>query len=214
MPGPNEFPSQPIFAEAIWIADRQLIATPPGYTKEPTAAPAALVTMHSGRTLIQVPHLDSGQAEAHGAYYRFRFSQSAYDEDDWYTLLAIAKGPQPVYLIDYDVEPESFVVGPELASFTLPRPTALSIFPGFAAAGLSSRAFLDGVELDETSSAPGAGEFRLAGSTLEIATATAGQRLDVRYYPAFQVAAEAIPARTVAGYQDVSAEVVLVEARS
>lgn len=214
MPGPNEFPAQPLFAEPLWLAGRQLAATPSGYTKEPMVAPASIITMHSGRSLVQVPYLDAGQAEAHGAYYRFRFAHDAYEEEDWYALLAIAKGPQPVYLIDYDTEPEVFIAGPELDSFTLPRPTAVSVFPGFAAAGLGARAFLDGVELDEVAGAPGAGEFRLTASAVEVATLTAGQVLEVRYYPAYQVAAESIPIRSLRSYQEVGAEVVFVEART
>jgi hypothetical protein len=213
MPDPQEFAEQPIFAEPLWLAGRQLLATAAGYAKEPALAPAAVVTMHSGRTLVQVPYLDAGQAETHGAYWRFRFSQEAFDEDDWRHLLAICHGPQPVYLIDFDAEPAVFVAGPALASFALPRPTAVSVWPGFAAVALPARAWLDGVELAETSAAPGAGEFRISANAVETATLTAGQVLDVRYYPAYQVAPETLPGRTLVAFGQVTAEVALVEAR-
>jgi hypothetical protein len=214
MPAPQEFTEQPIFSAPLWLAGRQLLATPAGYAKEPALAPAALVGMHSGRTLVQVPYLDSGQSETHGAYWRFRFQAEAFDEGDWGHLQASCHAPQPLDLIDFDAETATFVAGPELASFTLPRPTAVSVWAGFAGAGLAARAWLDGAELAETASAPGAGEFRITASAVEVATLTAGQVLAVRYYPAYQVAPETLPSRTLAAYGQVTADVVLVEARA
>ncbi len=216
MLGPQEFASQPIFAAPLWIAGYQLPATPAGFAKEPMPAPAALIAMHSGRTLVQLPYLDSGQGETHGAHYRFRFQARAEDlgEDGWRALLSALHSPPPFYLVDSDAETIVFAAGPELANFTLPRPTAVSVWTEFAALAIPARAWLAGTELVEVSGAPGAGEFRISGSTVEIAPATAGQLLEVRYYPAYQVAPEVLPSRTVEAFGAVGGEVVLVEARA
>jgi hypothetical protein len=211
---PQEFSEQPIFSEPLWLAGRQLLGTAAGFTKEPLQAPAALITMHSGRTLVQVPYLDPGQTETHGDHYRFRWTQEAFSEDDWAAIIAACYGAPPFYLIDFDAETVVSVAGPELVSFTLPRPTAVSVWPGFVGAGLPARAWLGGVELTAVLVSPAAGEFRISGSTVEIAAATAGQVLQVRYYPAYQVAPEVLPGRTLAAYGQVTAEVVLVEART
>lgn len=214
MPGPQDTWVQPQFGDPLYLGGLQLAVTPAGYAKEPAVAPASVIRMADGRGLVQVPYLDPGKAEGRSAFYRFAFRHEALAEDDWWKLLAAAKGPAPLDLIDFGAEVEVFVAGPELASFTLPRPSAVSVWPSFPVLAYPSRAFLDGVELTEVTTAPAATEFRLTGSLVEVATLTAGQVLGVRYYPAYSVAAESVPAQRLQAHQQLDAEVVLVEARA
>jgi hypothetical protein len=145
------------------------------------------IAMADGRTVLQVHYRGTGDPVISGAY-RWPFDlRPADDEEEHYRLRALAKLGRPVSLIDWEYEIEVFVAGDSLSSFTLPRPTAKSQWGGFPAGEYPTAAYVNGAAQAVVEVAPGAGEVQIVGSAVTTPALTAGDRLEVRYIPWYQV---------------------------
>jgi hypothetical protein len=114
--------------------------------------------------------------------------------------------------IDYDVETECFVVAGGSETFSLIRPTAVSIYTSFNTAAYPAVALLDGVSQTVVSNGtPSSGEVSLSASTVVVPSdVTAGQLLELRYYPSYTVMA--VPAGPSGlGWNALNRDIVLVE---
>jgi len=151
----------------------------------------SIFRMASGIAVIQRPFVEDSQSEL-VRFYEWELDQEGGSyEGDWNAVTQKMARGASVTWIDFDVETEAFVLAGGSESFTLQRPTAVSVYTSFDTTSYPNVALLDGTaQTVVTTGSPTSGQVSVSGSTVVVpSTVTAGQLLELRYYPSYNVVA-------------------------
>lgn len=189
MSGPANF-SQPIQAQSV-VIDGVVYDEIPDLKKSPTSAGAHIFEMADASRNVQIPFLELAESIS-PQWYEFAWTQQADLEAEWFAVDALRASARIVWLVPYTVEVEVFRLAAGANTMRLARPIAPSQYSSFEVGLYPDKAFLNGVEQTVVgTSPPSASEITVGatadGDDVETPTVSAGDLLEVRYYPAYSV---------------------------
>lgn len=206
MTSPTRFPVQPSGAGFPLLAG----ATFPrlAFEREESAAGQAhYFVTGNGRAGVQLGYTAQGSSLIPQGYTWVQVQQLG-NESEARLIDRITRSGEAVLWVPMTVETEVFTLaGGGAESFTLARSEARAVEPLFpAVAQYPNKAWVDGVEKTVVTGTPAdSSEVQVTGTTVATTGAVAGQRLEVRYYPAFSVVARQSAFRFVDGFDQTRA---------
>ena len=144
MSGPA-FWTQPEFVGAKPVLDGQVLSCALPIDRRPKGRGAVVLEMADGSSVIQRPFRQESTAEEK-TIWEWRMKVQADQESDVRLFERLARRGRSAYFVPYAVETEVWTVTAGETSFTLSRPTAVSVYTAFSTASYPARAWVDGVE--------------------------------------------------------------------
>ncbi len=184
MAGPSSF-VQPLYADPP-ILDGVQLSQAFAATRVPQKGHVNVLGTADLGTIVQIVYRGS-VTPLGSAYYQWAWSQRASDETGWLAVQTVISRSRPVWFVPHDIVTESFEAAASQTSFTLGRYIANAKEPLFDNTSNIHRVLLDGVVQTLVASGPSAGEAVIPGKTVTTPALTVGQKLEVRYYPAYAV---------------------------
>lgn len=201
--------TQPLTADHFFFNQVKLTVGFP-FTKTPLSGGAQILGMGDGSSVVQLPYYRVLEA-VNASYYEWEFEYQA-DLDNEYTLLEdLRSWGEPFLFVDHITVHEAFKAFEGQTGFDLKRARAEDVIASFNSITFSNRVFLNDVEQTEVASSPSAGEYAWSDSnSIEFPALTEGDRVMVRYYPAYR-AILANPDYGLRQYNDLRRAVRVVE---
>lgn len=142
----------------------------------------------SGAASVQLVMTTTGRG-LNSPRYAWTFDQVVWRESEVRLLDRLSASKEPVFLVDYSVITESFRLEAGANSFSLARYEAANVVGSFEGSPTyPHKAWIEGTEKTVVTGTPAdSSEVRVNGIAVETAGSTAGDLLEVRYYPAYQV---------------------------
>jgi hypothetical protein len=196
---------KPIFDDVVFSGASPIRRTP-------VTGGAHRLLMWDGGSVIQRPFLATARSQA-PQFYEFTWDQDGAVEAEWRIVERARALGDRVDLIPMLTESEVFLCAAGANTFTLTRPTAKSASTSFNSTTFPNAALLDGVAqtIVETGT-PATTEIDIQTSTvITPSDITAGQILEIIYYPAYSVLVPRTEASLLA-FNDLRRPVVALEA--